>query len=246
MRAPRLDRRSSGLLLATAIGAALVLLPARRSVAQNAAFERLNLDKLQITALGASYGHIIPSQAVPTNIIQLQADYGNLSPTWRLVFAASYWESQYEDDVVQAFADSLRKSLANPSDRVIPSQVRLYDVTFSGDARYTPDYSGELKPFIGFGLSAHVINAEGQLVKGTFVERALDDIAVGLYATAGVSLRLFSHFGVEGSARADLLSGFRSTQVRAGGMYYFGHVRGPRTALETPPTNASPLRNRAP
>jgi hypothetical protein len=228
------------------LGVAVALLAGRPAAAQNAAFERLNLDKLQITALGASFGRIVPSQVVPTDIVQLQADYGNLSRTWRVVFAASYWESRYEDDVVQAFADSLGKSLANPTDHVIPSQVRLYDVTFSADLRYTPDYSGELKPFAGFGLSAHVINAEGTLVKGTFVERALDDIAAGLYATAGLSIRLLSHFGVEGSVRADLLSGFRSTQVRTGGMYYFGHVRGPRPAPETPPTNASSSRNRAP
>jgi hypothetical protein len=241
-----LGRRNSAAHIVAGLIAALALVASRPAAAQDAVFQRLNLDKLQITALGASYGRIIPSQVVPTSILQLQADYGNLSRTWRVVFATSYWESRYEDDVVQTFADSLKKSLANPADHVIPSRVRLYDVTFSTDLRYTPDYSGELKPFVGFGISAHVINAEGALVKGTFVERALDDIAAGLYATGGVSLRVLPHFGVETSARVDLLSGFRSTQARAGVMYYFGHVRGPRAAPETPPTNDSSSRNRAP
>jgi hypothetical protein len=237
-----LVRRSSRALVA----AAAIALGARPATAQDAIVKALNLDKLQITALGASYGHILPSQVEPTNIITLQADYGNLSRTWRLVFSTSYWESRFEDGVIQAFTDSLRKSLSNPDAHVIPSPVRLYDVTFSGELRYTPDYSGELKPFVGFGLAAHVINAEGDLIKGTFVERSLDDIAAGLFVTGGVSFRLLSHFGVEGSARADLLSGFRSTQVRAGAMYYFGHVRGPRPAPEKPPTDGASTRNRNP
>ena len=226
--------------------AAVVLAGVRPASAQDAVIKALNLDKLQITALGASYGRIFPSQIVPANLIALQADYGNLSRNWRLVFSTSYWESRFEDEVIRAFTDSLRKSLSNPNDHVVPSPVRLYDVTFSGELRYTPDYSGELKPFLGVGLAAHVINAEGALIKGTFVERSLDDIAAGLLVTGGVSIRVLSHLGVEGSARADLLSGFRSTQVRAGAMYYFGHVRGPRPAPETPPTNGANSRNRSP
>jgi hypothetical protein len=141
------------------------------------------------------------------------------------VFGASYWESRFEDDVVQAFADSLQKSLSDPASIVVPSPIRIYDVTFSADLRYTPHYNGWIKPFGGVGIAAHVVNAEGKLIKGTFVERSLDDIAGGLYATGGVTLQLLSHFGVEASARGDLLSGFRSTQVKIGAAYLLGHRR---------------------
>jgi hypothetical protein len=187
--------------------------------------DKLGLDRLEIQSLGVAYGRILPSQVKPTNLAAIQADYGNFSPTWRLVVGASYWSSELEDDVVRAFADSLHKSLSDPNAHVVASPVRLYDVTFNGEFRYTPKYSGELKPFVGVGLAAHVINAEGPLIKGTFVERSLDDIAAGLFGTAGISFRVVGHFGLEGTARADLLSGFRSTQVRAGATYYFGHIR---------------------
>ncbi|HEY4307033.1 MAG TPA: hypothetical protein VGM82_21355 [Gemmatimonadaceae bacterium] len=186
---------------------------------------KLNIDNLEIQSLGISFGRIVPSQVVPANIVSLQGDYGNVLPAWRVVFGASYWESRYEDDVVKAFADSLQKSLSDPNAHVVVSPVRLYDVTFSADMRYTPQYNGWVKPFGGIGIAAHVINAEGQLIKGTFVERSLDDIAAGLYATGGVSLQLLPHFGVEASARGDLLSGFRSTQVKVGAAYILGHRR---------------------
>jgi hypothetical protein len=208
---------------------------ARTGGAQESILDRLNLDKLQIVSLGASVGRILPSQVEPASLIALQADYGEISPSWRVVFGVSYWQSRFRDGVVQAFVDSLQKSLTDTSARVLPSPVTLYDVTFSTDVRYTPAYSGALKPFVGVGTAAHVINAEGKLIKGTFVERSLDDIAAGLYVTGGLSLRILAHFGVEGSVRGDLLSGFRSVQATAGATYYFGLVRGPETRGERTP-----------
>jgi hypothetical protein len=210
---------SSGIFVAA-------LLWATAAGAQEPLFARLNLDKLQLVSLGVGYGRILPSQVEPTDVFSLQADYGEIARSWRVVFGVSYWDSRYRDLVVQTFVDSLNKNLLNPGGpQLQPSRITLYDVTFSTEARYTPTYSGELKPYVGFGLAAHVINAEGKLVNGTFVERSLDNIAAGAFVTAGVALRIVSHFGVEAGARADLLSGFRSTQIRAGAAYYFGHIR---------------------
>ena len=187
----------------------------------------LNFDRLQLASLGASMGRIMPSQVEATTVYGVQAQYGDVLPAWRIVFNVSYWGSQYRDDVIRTFVDSLRKSIVDPTGTatIAASKVTLYDVVFATDLRYTPQYSGELKPFVGFGLAAHVLNAEGKLIKGTFVERSLDDIAAGVYMTAGLSFKLLQHIGVEGAVRGDMLSGFRSTQVRAGASYYFGRVR---------------------
>lgn len=199
-----------------------------------ASLDRLNFDRLQIVSLGAAVGRIQPSQLEAANIYALQADYGEIAPNWRVVFGASYWESRFEDKVVQAFVDSLQKSVSDPNARVLPSPVRLYDVTFGAEARYVPRYSASIAPFFGVGAAAHVINAEGKLIKGTFVERALDDIAAGLFITTGLSVRIVRHLGLEAGVRGDLLSGFRSTQVRAGGTYYFGRMHGTRPAGQVP------------
>jgi hypothetical protein len=207
------------------IGLVAVALAATRASAQPL-FDRLNLDKLELVSLGAGYGRILPSQVEPTSIYSLQADYGEIARGWRVVFGVSYWESRYRDLVVQTFVDTLNKNFSTPGGpQIEASRINLYDVTFSTEARYTPVYSGELKPYLGVGLSAHVINAEGKLVNGTFVERSLDNIAAGVFITGGVAVKLLRHFGVEGGVRADLLSGFRSTQLRAGATYFFGHVR---------------------
>jgi hypothetical protein len=211
-----------------------VAIAATRATAQETLIERLQLDKLQVASLGGSIGRILPSQVEATTIYGISADYGEIAPSWRVNFASSYWSSRYRDAVVNQFIDTLKKSV-NGAATIEPSRITLYDVTVGADVRYVPTYSGELKPFIGVGLAAHVINAEGKLIHGTFVERSLDDIAAGFYVVTGVSFRLFKHVGLEGMARGDLLSGFRSTQVRGGATYYFGRVRG-----SPPPTTPTP------
>ena len=208
---------------------------AGRAAAQESLIKRLRLDRLQVASLGASAGRIIPSQVDPTMVYGIAADYGQIAPSWRVSFSTSYWSSKYRDAVVRTFVDSLNKQLTGSGPGLQPSRITVYDVTIGADVRYVPTYSGELKPFFGVGVAAHVINAEGKLIQGTFVERSLDDIAAGLYVTTGVALRLLSHIGVEGSARGDLLSGFRSTQVRVGGTYFFGRVRGTTTPATATP-----------
>lgn len=212
-------------------GAAAALTTTAASVAasqERPLYARLNLDRLRLESLGLGAGRIMPSQVEPATIYTFSADYGEIARRWRVVFGISYWDSRYRDNVVQAFVDTLNNNLDNPQGgaRVVASEISLYDVTFGAEARWTPSATGAFKPYLGAGLAAHVINAEGDLITGTFVERALDNIAAGVFATGGVSLKVLSHFGIEASARADLLSGFRSTQLRAGAAYYFGHVRG--------------------
>jgi hypothetical protein len=225
-----LERRWSG-WLRRSLPIAAFLVGVRAAGAQEPLFNQLNLDKLQLMSLGASIGSIFVSQAEPAAIYGLSADYGEIAPGWHVVFGVSYWESRFRDAVVQQFVDSLNKNLsAAGGAHVVASRISLYDVTFSAEARYTPTYSGEIKPYAGLGFAAHVVNADGNLINGTFVERSLDNISPGLFVSAGFSLKIVKHFGVEAGARADLLSGFRSTQVRAGGAYYFGHVRGTRTS----------------
>lgn len=201
----------------------------RSAAAQNWLFERLNLDKLQLVSLGGSAGPIRPSQVDPTSVFSVSADYGEVSPHWRLMFGASYWQSQYRDAVVQSFLDTITRSLVDSTGaaHIQKSPITLYDVTFSLGLRWSPKTTTFLQPYVGFGLAGHVVNADGKLIRHTFVERSLDAIAAGIFSDAGLQLRIIRHFGIDAEARTDLMSSFRSYQLRAGGTYYFGHLRRP-------------------
>lgn len=180
-----------------------------------------------MASVGGSMGRIFPSQVRPTTVYALTADYGEFARDWRLMFGVSYWGSRFRDDVIQTFVDTLNHRLSDTTgtSRVVTSPVNVYDVTFSVNARWAPHPAVVVAPFVDLGLAAHVINAEGKLISGTFVERAIDAIAAGVFAGAGLQVRPVRHFAIEAGARGDLLSDFRSAQLHVGGMYYFGHLR---------------------
>jgi hypothetical protein len=196
------------------------------AMAQDALLDRMKLDRLQLVSLGAGMGSIAPSQVVATHVFALGADYGEISPAWRMVFRVTYWESKFKQSVVDAFADTLQKNLTDPNATTVRrTPISIYDATFGLGARRILTPRSDLTPFFSGGLAAHVINAEGPLIKGTFVERALDDIAAGVFAEGGFRARLLKRVFVEASVRGDLLSGFRSTEWMAIGSYFFGEPR---------------------
>src|SRR5437773_7704605 len=83
-------QRSAPRSFRSVLGAACIAaLGASAAVAQTgggSVFQRLNLDKLQLYALGASAGPIMPSQVVSTTVYGLGADYGEISRNWRVIF----------------------------------------------------------------------------------------------------------------------------------------------------------------
>lgn len=211
-------------LLACLLGVALLAAPALDAQALG---RRLTLDSLQLSMLGIDYGAITPSQSEPTRVLGFAVDYGRLSSTLRLRLEASYWESRLTDEVVRTFADSLHRIITDPAgdDGIIPSRVTLYDVTMGAGVRWMPRQATVVQPFVGTGVALHVINAEGPIIDGTFVERLFDNISTGLFAESGVVLKLLPRFAVDARARGDLVNGFRALSVRVGGVYYFGPLR---------------------
>jgi hypothetical protein len=152
----------------------------------------------------------------------MHADYGEIAPRWRIVFTAAYWGTRYKEHVVQAFADSLGKSVSGPDSEVRASPVTVSDIAVGADLRWTPRAEHRrLRPYLGGNVSAHVINAEGELIAGTFMEEALDNVATGVAAVAGVDIApaRWMSFGIQ--ARFDLLSGMTYGSLRAVGTYHF-------------------------
>ncbi|HUF25381.1 MAG TPA: hypothetical protein VMM18_00265 [Gemmatimonadaceae bacterium] len=209
-------------LVATPSLALLLLLPGV-AVGQESLFERLNLDRLQLTEFGASIGPVNPSQTLPTTAYAVHADYGEVTPRWRVVFTATYWGSEFAEDVVSRFVDSLAKSIDDPTgDATIrPSRITISDIAITVDLRWSPLPRGRVRPYVGAGGGAHVINAEGPLIDGTFVERALDNITAGVAGLAGLDLTMFNRVVLGMQVRFDLLSGIRFGSLRAGVSYRF-------------------------
>lgn len=193
--------------------------------------QRFNIDKLRLTALGASVGAVKPTQVRATQSYSLHADYGHIAEHWRVVFSATYWGSRYSAKTMRAFEDTLRKVIRDTTNdyEILLGRVDVSDIALATELRWEPGRwsRGWLHPYLGGGLAAHVVNAEGRAISGTFVERALDNITAGVLGTAGVEAVFLQQFSVGMQARYDLLSGARFGSLRLVGNYIFEPERGP-------------------
>ena len=192
-------------------------------------FARLNLDKLKLAALGTSVGPVAPTGTVPTVAYSLHADYGEISPHWRVVFTATYWDTRYKADVVKRLENKLRESIVDTTRTAFFAigRIKVSDIAVGGDLRWTP-HAGAIRPYIGGGLLAHVVNVEGKAIEGTFVESALDNIAAGFSAVTGVDVTFARHLAIGVQGRYDLTSGVRYGSLRAVGSYFFDVAPGRR------------------
>jgi opacity protein-like surface antigen len=194
---------------------------------QGSWLERLGIDKLRFTALGAQVGRVNPQGILPTTSYSLQVDYGEITTGWRIGFNATYWGSRFRDRSVRAYADSLRNTISDPTGdaQVLLGRITVSDIVLGADARRTYLSRAWLRPYVGGGLATHIVNADGRLIDGTFVERATDIIAVGVAGFAGVNIRVIPHIALDAQARYDFLSLARFGSIRVGANYYFDTPR---------------------
>lgn len=203
--------------------AALLAAPAA-APAQQSTFDKLGLDRLTLSGVGIAYGPVAPKNVVATQSYGLRADYGEIARNWHILFGVSYWGSHFDAAAVQQFVDQLRKSIVDPAgdDTIVPDRVRVSDIALEADARWEPlGRSVVIQPFLGFGIGAHIVNAESKLINGTFVESALDNIATGLTGTVGVEVAAWPALGIGVEARYTLLSNVRFGAIRGTVSYHF-------------------------
>ena len=206
-----------------AIGMLAALVPS--TAGAQSLFERLNLDRLRLTALGASLGPVRPSRAEYTQSYGVYADYGYITRSWRIVFSATYWGSHFRDEFVETFEQRLREQVIDPAgdDTLELGRIDVSDIALEVDLRYTPRPNAALRPYAGGGLGAHIINAESPFINDTFVESALDNISAGFAMFGGLDTAPVGRisFGVQG--RLNLLSNLRYWSGRALVTYFFGN-----------------------
>ena len=185
--------------------------------------ERLNLDRLRLSAIGLDVGAVKPAQTRATSLVSLHTDYGEIGKGVHVVFTATYWGSHLTNATMAKYAAALRQAIVDTTNdyRLDLGRVSVSDIALGTDFRWFPRPAATLRPYLGGGLAVHVINAEGKAIAGTFVERALDNIAVGTAALAGADLHLGRSFDLGMQARFDLVSGVRFGALRFGGSYIF-------------------------
>ena len=198
---------------------------AERAAEDPEAVLRLVFDRLRFSGLGIAGGLVKPSQMLSTEAYALEADYGEIVPRWRVVFSTTFWTSQLNAATIRRYREQLGELVVDPSgdDAIEVGRVRVSDIALAVDTRWSPQRgrSAFLRPYVGAGIAAHVLNGEGRAIADTFVERALDNIAVAPVLVGGLDAVFFRKVSIGMQARYDLVNAARHGSVRALGTYHF-------------------------
>src|SRR3982751_4618782 len=158
---PVLRARTDTLSLKIAVIALLIASVAARPAlaqAEGSWLERLGIDKLRFTALGAQVGRVNPHGIDPASAFALQVDYGEITTGWRVVFNATYWDSRFRDRNVRAYADSLLNAISDPDGDavVVLGNITVSDIALGADVRRTFFDRAVIRPYLGGGLATHI------------------------------------------------------------------------------------------
>jgi hypothetical protein len=190
---------------------------------------RLPFDRLRLSAVGAGLGMATPDQVRGTTVYAVHADYGEVARDVRAVFGVTYWSSAFRRGAIEAFARAVAAAAANGGTppAVTLGRVRASDVALHADLRWRPRTirgwrtPGALRPWVAGGGAVHLLDVQGAPLTGTFVERALDGVALGVAGSAGADLVFTPSVRATGQARYDLFNGAHFASVRAGVSYVF-------------------------
>jgi hypothetical protein len=208
--------------------ASLTVYPATRLTAQGVTRE-FSYDELRPTGLQFDVGVIGASRLRSAPVGGLRLEYGRIAPRVRVLLGLSYYRSEFSSDAIARFEERITELVNDPEGNatVDIGEVDWSDLTGDVDLQYILPQGRTVTAYIGLGLGVHLRNGTGAAISGTFLEDALDDVAIGLNGTLGAEFAVESRWHVALDARVALLSDHTTASLRGGLMYRFGKPRQP-------------------
>jgi hypothetical protein len=124
-----------------------------------------------------------------------------------------YWSSSLRDSEVNRLADQIRRLCERQVNANCPAfalgEIERSDLELGTDAHYLFPTGYTVEPYLGGGLSLHLLNGRGDAIDDTFVEDLLDTVAPGLNLVGGVNVPLGSALQLVGETRLVLVSDVR-------------------------------------
>jgi opacity protein-like surface antigen len=198
----------------------LALLPA--ALAAQGFFERFSYEGLRLTGLGVEMGGVVSDRLTTEPSPALRIDYGVLAPRLRVMFGASYFRGEFNQDEITRFAQRLQRVVLDPTGdfTINVGTISWSQLAVDGDLQFLFP-ADRVQTYLGLGIGVHLRDGDGTAIDGTFVEDALDTIAAGFNLSMGVEVALVSHLAATVDLRGALTSELRLASARGGLMYRF-------------------------
>lgn len=217
--------RSMGRRIGGVAGMGLCLLLMAGEVNGQTTLADYDYENLSFRGFSLETGYIWPTRTDDTYSLGLRVDLGYLGPGLRLVPGVSYWSSSMKQSEVKELegkVDALVREQIDPGTEftgVDLGTLDWSDFILSLDGHFVWSIPLDLLTYAGGGVSLHIMNGEGDAIKGTFVEDLLDSVNPGFNLHAGLEYPIAEQFRLYGVARYEILEDLRYPELRIGGQF---------------------------
>jgi hypothetical protein len=210
-----------------ALGAAALAVLFSAGAGTSQSLADFDYENLTFRGFSLEGGYLSATRVDPAYSIGTRIDLGYLGPGLRIVPGVSYWSSTMKSSEVRELEDKVESLIdAELPPGASTPQVNLgtidwSDIALTLDGHFVWSVPYDLLTFAGAGVSAHILNGDGDAIAGTFVEDLLDSVAAGLNLHAGLEYPLHDRFRLYGVGRYEVLEDLRYLEFRLGGQITF-------------------------
>jgi len=214
---------SLGGWLTCALAAILLALPSG-SAGQDIA--DIDYAYLSLRGFGLELGYVWPDRVDPTPTYGIRLDLGYAGPGLRVTPSITYWRSRLDQAEISEFEDRIADLVAAQNNGVRPAldlgTISYSDIALAVDAHVVWELPLDLLTFGGLGVSAHVINGDGEVIADTFVDDLLDSVQPGFNLHLGAEYPVTNRMRAYTVGRYEVMPDLRYFHVRIGWQFMTG------------------------
>lgn len=180
----------------------------------------LDYEHLSFRGFGFDWGYLWPTRVERTGSVGLRVDMGYAGPGLRIVPHASYWSSRLDQGEITELESRIEALIAAQSGLPSPpldlGTIEWRDVAIGVDAQVVWDSLLDLLTYGGIGVTAHILDGDGDAIAGTFVDDLLDSVTAGFNLHFGMEYPLSDRLRIFGVSKYEVMSDMQFFTARAG------------------------------
>ena len=207
-----------------AVMAAIFALGATGAHAQDIA--DIDYEHLSFRGVALEYGYLWPDRVENTSTYGLRFDLGYAGPGLRVVPSIMYWTSPLNASEIVEFQNRVQDLVAEQNGGARPDldlgRIDYTDIAFGVDAQVVWELPLDVLTFGGAGITAHIMDGDGEVINGTFVEDLLDSVEPGFNLHLGTEYPIKDNMRLYANGRYEVMPDLQYLQVRVGWQFMWG------------------------
>jgi hypothetical protein len=196
----------------------LCLLAPQRAATQDLA--DLDYENLAFRGFGFDWGYLWPTRVERTASVGMRFDMGYAGPGLRVVPSITYWSSPLRSGEITKLEDRIGALVADQTGGPAPvldlGPIRWRDVAIGVDAHVVWDSLFDVLTYGGLGVTAHILDGDGDAIAGTFIDDLLDSVTAGFNLHFGAEYPVTNRFRMYTLAKYEVLSDIQYFTARIG------------------------------